>query len=162
MYNLNARAVSTTDSDFLESIIGSNFETHHPIYIFGAGSATRNLLPFLKKYHVQIIAILDNTYPEVRNLYGIPIVHPSECLLQPRVKVVVLVKNNRYDIEIQLKSLGIDVKDIVFPSITEMDFYTLIYQWYYPDEELNTRKKEIETSLALYADEQSKQLFFID
>jgi len=159
MYNLNARAVSTTDSDFLESIIGSNFETHHPIYIFGAGSATRNLLPFLKKYNVQIIAILDNSYSVVKNLYGIPIVHPSECLLQPRVKVVVLVKNNRSDIAIQLKSLGIDFKDIVFPSITEMDFYTLIFQWYYSDDELNTRKEEIETSIALYADEQSKQLF---
>ncbi len=159
MLNLNARSVSINESDFLESIIGSNSEKLDPIYIFGAGSATRNLLPFLKQYHVPVIAILDNSSPVADNFFGIQVVPPTESTYKYATKVVVLVKNNRIDISRQLIGLGFDEKDIIFPQIDVLDFYTLIYQWYYPDKELDSRKREIEASFALYADEQSRQLF---
>jgi FkbM family methyltransferase len=158
MLNLNARAVSISESDFLEFILGSNSAVN-PIYIFGAGSATQNLLPFLNKYHVPVVAILDNRSPEIQQLFGIKVLPPTESIYKSSTKVVVLVKNNREDIARQLIGLGFDAKDIVFPQINALDFYTLIYQWYYPDQELDNRKQEIEAALASYADEQSRQLF---
>jgi len=159
MLNLDARSVSIGDSDFLENILGSNGGVLNPIYIFGAGSATRNLLPFLNQYHVPVIAILDNGSPEVRQLFGIQVVQPTESIYKSATKVVVLVKNNREEILGQLIGFGFIAQNIIFPRIEVLDYFTLIYQWYYPEKELDSRNKEIKASLALYADEQSRQLF---
>ena len=156
----NPYRVGLDNADFLSNLLGEKIGKDDDFYIFGAGSATKNLLHFLTRlYQLKIKGIIDNNQ---RSMYfsdsNITIYKPEDIDFSCS-KILVLAPTAREDIVSQILALGGDLSNIHWPQEEPLKFYTHLYQWHFTEQELLARSNEILCALSLFEDDTSKDLF---
>jgi FkbM family methyltransferase len=160
--NYEKYLIKPEKSDFLKNIfkIDSLNNDKNIYYIFGCGSATRELIEFiLYLYKLPIKYILTNILPGDPEYFQVPLRKPNEVSYTDQVKVIVLVSEDRVKIENQLFVLGVKPENIIFPDNIKLKFYTHVRQWYLNEYELIENLNDIDTAYKLLNDDVSRDLF---
>ena len=139
----------------LAELQGSN-----SIIIFGAGSATKEILPLITDIiKIQVRFVLDNKASFIHELYGHEVVNPNKAEIRKNDHIVVFATSNRAEIKSQLDGLKINEENVFFPKIEHLQFYSHVFQWYLDERLLLKQERRIKQTYDLLHDEHSKTLF---
>lgn len=129
------------------------------ITVFGAGSATKEILPLLTDIiKIKVKVILDNNAVAPYELLGHKVINPKDTELKNHY-IVVFVASGRPQIDAQLNNLNVNQENIFFPEIRKLQFYSHILQWYLDDAFLLKQASLIQKTYDLLQDDHSKNLF---
>ena len=130
------------------------------IIIFGAGNATKSILPIIMDlFEIEIDVILDNKANQTYSICGVNVLNPIDFQFNSRQYFVICTTQSHEEIKTQLFSKKVDPENIFFPKVDHLKYYTHIKQWYLDDGFIKKNIKRIEKAYNLLQDKESKNLF---
>lgn len=158
-------AVPLERADILPNLFGENTQDvlngNRSVVMYGAGSAGRELLPVLRLHGVFPVCFCDkNSQEYVAELNDIPVISFQELCNEYKASLIV-ISSGKYSEEIKKDLLdnGFNSVNVICINEEQLFFYTTVYQWYWPEIDLNEKQVELQTAYDLLSDQKSKDIF---